>query len=210
MAKKPEKPKIVLERIYNVPLRREFQKVAKWRRTKKAVKALREFIIKHMKSDNVLIGRYANELLWKNGIKNPPHHIKVNASKDEKGKVTVELVELPGKAIREQKKQKELTKKKEEVKKKEEEEKKKIEDEKKKESEKKGEKTEEKPEEVKKEKDEKSKDSETKVSGPSEKKKAIEKEKLKELKKELPKQQMQKQPAIPKQVEQRPTAPKGQ
>ena len=91
MAKKEEKPKIVLERVYNVPLRKEFQKVASWRRTEKAVKALREFIAKHMKSENVIIGRYVNLLLWKHGIKNPPHHVKVNAVKDEKGRVSVEL-----------------------------------------------------------------------------------------------------------------------
>ena len=101
MAKKEEKAKIVLERVYNVPLRKEYQKVATWRRTEKAVKALREFIVKHMKSEDVVIGKYANQLLWKNGIKNPPHHIKVNAVKDEKGKVTVELVKLPSKAKRE-------------------------------------------------------------------------------------------------------------
>src|SRR3989338_8090370 len=98
MAKKEEKPKTVLERVYIVPLRKEFQKVASLRRTEKAVKALREFIAKHMKSENVIIGKYANQLLWKNGIKNPPHHVKVTAVKDEKGKVTAELAELSPKA----------------------------------------------------------------------------------------------------------------
>ena len=115
MAKKEDKPKTVLERVYNVPLRREYQKAPNWRRTPKAVRALRQFISKHMKSDQVLIGRYVNLHLWKNGIKNPPHHIKVNAIKDEKGAVKVELVELPGKAKRELEKQKEVDKKKEDI-----------------------------------------------------------------------------------------------
>ena len=101
MAKKEEAPKVVLERVYNVPLRREFQKVASWRRTEKAVTALRNFISKNMKSDNVALSKYVNQELWKNGIKNPPHHVKVNVSKDEKGRVSVELTELPGKAKRE-------------------------------------------------------------------------------------------------------------
>ena len=191
MAKKEEKPKIVLERVYNVPLRKEFQKVGKWRRTEKAVSALRKFIVKNMKSENVVIGKYANQLLWKNGIKNPPHHIKVIATKDEKGKVTVELTELTGKAKREIEKEKGLKKKKEEKeaeKKKKEEEAKKAEEAKKK--------KEEKVEEVKKEKEEKAKE--------------IEKEELKELKKEMPKPQAPQPMAAPKQVEQRPTAPKGQ
>ena len=200
MAKKEEKPKIVLERVYIVPLRKEFQKVPPYRRTKKAVKALREFIAKHMKSGNVIIGKYANQLLWKNGIKNPPHHIKVTAIKDEKGKVSVELAELPPKAKRELEKDKQLKKKKEE-----------------KETEKKGEeakkakeeKKEEKAGEVKKEKEDARK---SRISGTHDvgKAKEIEKEEIKELKKELPKQHMPKQPAIPKQVEQHQTAPKGQ
>ena len=54
MAKKEEAPKVVLERVYNVPLRREFQKVASWRRTEKAVTALRKFISKNMKSDMLI------------------------------------------------------------------------------------------------------------------------------------------------------------
>jgi len=113
MAKK-EETKIVLDRVYNVPLRREFQKVASWRRTEKAVTALRQFVVKHMKSENVIIGKYINQQLWKNGIKNPPHHVKISAKKDDKGKVVVELAELPAKAKRELEKQKELAKTKEE------------------------------------------------------------------------------------------------
>ncbi len=198
MAKKEEKPKTVLERVYNVPLRKEFQKVASWRRTEKAVKALREFIAKHMKSENVIIGRYVNLLLWKHGIKNPPHHVKVNAVKDEKGRVSVELTELPASAKRELEKEKGLKEKKEvkEEAKKKEEEAKKAEEAKKKEAEK-------KPKEAKKEEQ---KAPETK----EEKAKKAEKEEIKELKKEMPKQQMPKPMAAPKVVEQHPTAPKGQ
>src|SRR3989344_5487091 len=110
MAKKTE-TKNALERVYNVPLRKETMKAPNWKRTPKAVKALRAFIARHMKSDHIVIGKYANQLLWKDGIKNPPHHIKVNAVKDEKGKVMVELVELPGKAKRDEAKLKELEKK---------------------------------------------------------------------------------------------------
>src|SRR3989344_2660948 len=154
MAKK-ETTKTVLERVYNVPLRKEYMKAPNWKRTPKAVKALREFISKHMKSENVIIGKYANQLLWKNGIKNPPHHIKVNAVKDDKGKVMVELAELPGKAKREAEKLKESEKKKEA---------------KKEETEKKEEKIEAKAEKVKQEKEETAK--------------KIEKEEIKELKQE--------------------------
>ena len=107
MAKK-EESKNVLEREYNVPLRKEYMKAPNWRRTPNAVRALRKFISKHMKSENVVIGKYANLHLWKHGIKNPPHHIKVNAVKDDKGRVTVELAELPARAKRQLDKEKSL------------------------------------------------------------------------------------------------------
>ncbi len=94
MAKKQEK-KTVLERTYNVPLRKEFLKAPRWKRTPKAAKALKMFISRHMKSENVKIGKYANMELWKHGMKNPPHHIKVEAVKDEDGLVRVELVGAP-------------------------------------------------------------------------------------------------------------------
>ena len=90
MAKKQEKEK-VLERTYNVPLRKGTRRAPNWKRTKKAVSVLREFLAKHMKSDNVKLSKELNEKLWEHGIKNPPHHVKVNATKDDKGVVKVEL-----------------------------------------------------------------------------------------------------------------------
>tara|TARA_B100002003_G_scaffold116775_1_gene107852 strand:+ start:83 stop:529 length:447 start_codon:yes stop_codon:yes gene_type:complete len=85
----------ILERTYNVPLRKEFLKVPKYKRAKKAVTALKQFLVKHMKSDNVKIGKYLNDEIWKHGIKNPPHHVKLNAVKDKEGLVTAELVGAP-------------------------------------------------------------------------------------------------------------------
>ena len=98
MAKKEEAPKTVLERVYIIPLRSETLKVPKYKKANKAVKTVREFIAKHMKSDNVLLGKYLNLYIWKHGLKNPPHHVKVNTVKDDKGKVFVELVDAPKEA----------------------------------------------------------------------------------------------------------------
>ena len=97
MAKKDEKKekKSVLERVYNVPLRKKYLCAPNWKRTNRAVSALREFVKKHMKATEVKIGKYANLELWKHGIKNPPHHIKVNCKKDEDGIVRVELIGAP-------------------------------------------------------------------------------------------------------------------
>ena len=66
-AKKEEK-KIVLERLYNVPLRKEFLKVPKYKRSKKAVTALKQFLSKHMKSDKVKVGKYAKTDLLKTSV----------------------------------------------------------------------------------------------------------------------------------------------
>ncbi len=104
------KETIKLERTYNVPLRKEFRKVPRWRRTKKAVDALRQFLVRHMKSENVKLGKELNEELWKHGIRNPPHHIKVNVTKDEKGEVKAELFGV-GKEVREVPKKKEKVEK---------------------------------------------------------------------------------------------------
>lgn len=94
MAKTTE-PKAVLERTYNVPLRREYLKAPRYKRVNRAVSALRSFIQRHMKSDDVKIGKYANLKLWENGIKNPPHHLKINAVKYDTGLVVAELVGAP-------------------------------------------------------------------------------------------------------------------
>ena len=86
-----------MERLYTIPLRKEFQKVPNYKRTSKAIKAIRNFAQKHMKCDNVKIGKHLNLEIWKHGIKNPPHHIQVKAVKDKKGLVKVELVGAPTK-----------------------------------------------------------------------------------------------------------------
>lgn len=80
-----------MERTYNIPLRKEFLKVPKHKRSKRAVSALKKFLSRHMKSDQIKLGKHLNEHIWKKGIKNPPHHVKVTAIKNDEGVVKVEL-----------------------------------------------------------------------------------------------------------------------
>ena len=82
----------MIERTYNVPLRKGFRNKAMYKKTKKAVTTLREFLEQHMKSNKVLIGKNLNEYLWKHGIKNPPHHVKVTVIKEDDGTVKAELL----------------------------------------------------------------------------------------------------------------------
>ncbi len=90
MATKKDSEK-TLERTYNVPLRKEYQKVPNWKRTEKAVVAMKQFLVHHMKSEDVRMGKDINEKIWQHGIRNPPHHVKITARKDEKGVVYAEL-----------------------------------------------------------------------------------------------------------------------
>jgi len=111
MAKtKKVEDKVVLERNFNVPLRREFLKSPKYKRGKKAVTALRSYLVRHMKSDNIKIGKYANLKIWEKGIRNPPHHIKIVAKKTEKGVVSAELEGAPVEVKPEPVKKKAVTK----------------------------------------------------------------------------------------------------
>lgn len=181
MPKKEETAKTVLERTYTIPLRKETLKVPPFRKANKAVKAIREFVSRHMKSKNVVIGRYLNLNVWNHGAKNPPHKVKVNVAKDDKGKVVVELFGAPKEEPKAEEKKKEAKKAEKAVKEAEF-----------------AEKPEQKLEkEVEERKEEKAEEA-----------KKIEKEEIKELKKEHPKIHAQKMPAKPKMQEKRPTAPK--
>ncbi|MDP6293310.1 MAG: 50S ribosomal protein L31e [Candidatus Woesearchaeota archaeon] len=72
-----------MERTYIIPLRREWLKAPRYKRAKKAVTALKEFIQRHMKKETVKIGKALNHALWERGIKNPPHKIKVNCKTED-------------------------------------------------------------------------------------------------------------------------------
>lgn len=118
---------MVIERNYNVPLRKGFRNKVMYRKTKKAVTTLREFLKQHMKSDRILIGKNLNEFLWKHGIKNPPHHVKITALKEDDGTVKAELLGFKYEHMTKAEKDK-ISEKKEKAEKKKKEEKKKIED----------------------------------------------------------------------------------
>ncbi|MEK6849884.1 MAG: 50S ribosomal protein L31e [Nanoarchaeota archaeon] len=83
-----------MERTYIIPLRKEFQKVPTYKKSKKAVKAIKEFVIRHMKAKNFEVIKIQNELnnhVWINGIRNPPAKVKVNCKTMENGDVLVQL-----------------------------------------------------------------------------------------------------------------------
>jgi large subunit ribosomal protein L31e len=126
-----KKDKLILEREYIVPLRRKFLRTPKYRRVPKAVKALKQFVARHMTirdkdMNKIKLDMYLNEELWFRGIRKPLARVKVKCKKFESGIVKVELAEMPQalkwkkekeeKVIGEVKKIKEVEKKKEEIK----------------------------------------------------------------------------------------------
>ncbi|MCQ2976817.1 MAG: 50S ribosomal protein L31e [archaeon] len=81
-----------LERTYVIPLR----KVKNVKRTIRAPRAVREvqnFLMKHMKAEEVKIDASINEFIWERGIQKIPSKVKVNAVKDEEGIVFATLAE---------------------------------------------------------------------------------------------------------------------
>jgi len=93
-AEKKEEPadkrEIVLERVYTVPLADAYAKPAK-KRAGRAVKLLREFLSRHMKSQNVKIDPGVNEFIEERGAASPSKAVRVNASKDKAGMVWAKL-----------------------------------------------------------------------------------------------------------------------
>ncbi len=111
------------ERIYTIPLRREFMKAPSYRKTKRALSAIKQFLLKHMKAEEVKIGKYLNLELWKNGRKNPPPRIKIKAIREtikikDKDVIVVraELINAPVEVIKKEEKKVEEKPKKLEVK----------------------------------------------------------------------------------------------
>ena len=83
-----------LTRIMIIPLRGAKQ-APRSRRTERAVKDVRAYVMRHMKADaeHVWIDKSVNEKLWENGIRNPPSKITVSATRYDDGLVEVTLVE---------------------------------------------------------------------------------------------------------------------
>ncbi len=98
-SKKDDKKEVELDRVYIVPMRRGFSKVPHYKRAKKAVKTLKEFLAKHMKVEErdlnkVKVDIYLNNEIWFKGIKKPLIKVKVRAKKID-GIVYAELAEVP-------------------------------------------------------------------------------------------------------------------
>jgi len=80
------------EHIYIIPLR-DARRAPRWKRSNAAIKDIRKYLAKHMKSEDVKIDKGINEKVWERGSTKPPTKIRVRAMKMEDGQVQAELAE---------------------------------------------------------------------------------------------------------------------
>jgi large subunit ribosomal protein L31e len=81
-----------MERIYTIPLR-NVKKVPRTIRAPRAIREVRNFLKKHMKTEEVKVDASINEKVWERGIQKIPSKIKVKATKDADGIVEAILAE---------------------------------------------------------------------------------------------------------------------
>jgi large subunit ribosomal protein L31e len=101
--KKKEEEEVVEEKTYTIPLGKALIMPPR-KRAPRAMRMIRAYVVKHMKIPSraeeedeepptLTITKEVNEKIWTRGIEKPPRKIRVRATKDNEGNVTVHLVE---------------------------------------------------------------------------------------------------------------------
>ncbi len=84
------KEEIIDERIYIIPLAKA-RNGPRNKRAKKAIRYLKEYMMRHFKPESLVITQEVNERIWSRGIQKPPRKLKVRATKNIDGLVVVYL-----------------------------------------------------------------------------------------------------------------------
>nr|CBH39297.1 50S ribosomal protein L31e [uncultured archaeon] len=79
------------ERIYTIPLK-AVKKAPRWKRSNRAIALIREYLMKHTKSEYIMIDTAINEKVWARGSQKPPSKIRVKVTEEE-DIIRAELVE---------------------------------------------------------------------------------------------------------------------
>lgn len=88
-----------LERVYTIPLRKT-KDLTRGRRADNAVRDVRRFLQRHMKSETIWLDSSVNEALWSQGKFTIPSRIRVRATRFSDGVVEVTLPEAETGSIR--------------------------------------------------------------------------------------------------------------
>jgi len=86
-----ERERVEGERIYTIPLR-AVKKAPRWKRSKRAIALIREFLIRHTKAEYLILDNALNEKIWERGSQKPPSRVRVRVTRQE-DTVRAELVE---------------------------------------------------------------------------------------------------------------------
>ena len=81
-----QKPQKAEEKLFTVPLRKEWLKVPLNKRAKRSVNTLRSFLSRHMKvpAESVKVSAKLNDSIWTRGAGKPPSKVRIKASLDIK------------------------------------------------------------------------------------------------------------------------------
>jgi len=79
---KAEEVEFVEERVYTVPLKKAWR-TPRPLRTPRAIRVLKEFVIRHMKAEEVKLSQEVNNFIWSRGIEKPPRRIRIRVGKDK-------------------------------------------------------------------------------------------------------------------------------
>ena len=101
--KKKEEEEVVEEKTYTIPLGKALIMPPR-RRSPRSMRMIRAYVMKHMKiptrgqeedelPPTLRITNEVNEYIWGRGIEKPPRKVRVRATKDKEGNVTVHLAE---------------------------------------------------------------------------------------------------------------------
>ncbi|MBI3412926.1 MAG: 60S ribosomal protein L31 [Candidatus Aenigmarchaeota archaeon] len=70
------------EKLYDIQLRKSFSESSRRKKAPHAIKAVRDFVAKNTRSENVILGTGVNELVWSRGVSHPPSKIRIKVKKD--------------------------------------------------------------------------------------------------------------------------------
>ncbi len=101
--KKEDAEDVVEEKTYTIPLGKALIMPPR-KRAPRAMHMIRAYVVKHMKipsraeeededAPKVTITNELNERVWGRGIEKPPRKVRVRATKDKEGNVTIHLAE---------------------------------------------------------------------------------------------------------------------
>ncbi len=79
------------ERIFTIPLR-DVKKAPRWKRSNRAMAEIREYLMRHTKAEDVILGATINEKVWGRGAQKPPSKIRVRVTEEE-DIIRAELIE---------------------------------------------------------------------------------------------------------------------